>query len=117
VGLKNFSFVKCGLFLLLGAAAASAAPQLALTQTAFTVSVVPGSNGATQTVDAGNVGDGTLSLTATSSVTWLAPTVGATTTCSLKGPCTPVAIALQTAALAAGRTGIAPLIIGSMDEE
>jgi uncharacterized protein (TIGR03437 family) len=102
VGLKNFSFVKCGLFLLLGAAAAHAAPQLALTQTAFTVSVVPGSNGATQTVDAGNLGDGTLSLTASSSVTWLVPTVGATTTCSLKGPCTPIAIALQTAALAAG---------------
>lgn len=100
--LENFSFAKYGLFLLLGAAAANAAPQLVLTQTAFTVSVVPGSNGATQTVDAGNVGDGTLSLTASSSVPWLAPTVGATTTCSLKGACIPVAIALQTAALAAG---------------
>jgi uncharacterized protein (TIGR03437 family) len=102
VVLENFSFAKYGLFLLLGAAAANAAPQLVLTQTAFTVSVVPGSNGATQTVDAGNVGDGTLSLTASSSVPWLAPTVGATTTCSLKGPCIPIAIALQTASLAAG---------------
>jgi uncharacterized protein (TIGR03437 family) len=102
VVLKNFSFAKFGLFLLLGAAAANAAPRLTLTQTAFTVSVVPGSNGTTQTLDAGNIGDGTLSLTASSSVTWLVPTVGTSTTCSLKGPCIPVAIALQTSALAAG---------------
>ncbi|HEV8041894.1 MAG TPA: hypothetical protein VGP62_23655, partial [Bryobacteraceae bacterium] len=100
--LKNFSFAKYGLFLLLGAAAASAAPRLVLTQTAFTVSVVPGSNGASQTVDAGNLGDGTLNLTASSSVTWLVPTVGTSTKCSLKGPCIPVAIALQTSTLAAG---------------
>ncbi len=100
--LENFSLAKYGLFLLLGAAALHAAPRLVLTQTAFTVSVVPGSNGATQTVDAGNLGNGTLNLTATSSVPWLAPTVGNTTTCSLKGPCIPIAIALQTASLAAG---------------
>ena len=105
--LKNFSFAKYGLFLLFGAAAANAAPQLVLNQTAFTVAVVPGSDGATQTVDAGNVGSGTLNLTSSSSVPWLAPAVGKTTTCSLKGPCTPIAIALQTAALAAGTyTGI-----------
>lgn len=102
MGLKNFSFAKYGLFLLLGAAAANAAPQLVLTQTAFSVAVVPGSNGATQTVDAGNIGDGTLSLTTSSSVPWLVPTVGKSTTCSLKGPCIPIAIALQTASLAAG---------------
>jgi len=102
VVLKNFSFAKYGLFLLLGAAAANAAPRLVLTQTAFTVSVVPGSNGATQTVDAGNSGDGTLSLTAASSVPWLVPTVGTSTKCALKGPCLPVAIALQTSTLAAG---------------
>ena len=102
MGLKNFSFAKYGLFLLLGAAAANAAPQLVLTQTAFSVAVVPGSNGTTQTVDAGNIGDGTLSLTTSSSVPWLVPTVGKSTTCSLKGPCIPIAIALQTASLAAG---------------
>jgi len=102
VVLKNFSFAKYGLFLLLGAAAANAAPRLVLTQTAFTVSVVPGSNGTTQTVDAGNSGDGTLSLTAASSVPWLVPTVGTSTKCALKGPCIPVAIALQTSTLAAG---------------
>jgi uncharacterized protein (TIGR03437 family) len=107
VVLKNFSFAKYGLFLLFGAAAANAAPQLVLTQTAFTVAVVPGSNGDTQVVDAGNVGSGTLNLTATSSVEWLAPTIGNTTTCSLKGPCIPISIALQTASLAAGTyTGV-----------
>jgi uncharacterized protein (TIGR03437 family) len=106
VVLKNFSFAKYGLFVLIGAAA-NAAPQLVLTQTAFTVAAVPGSNGDTQIVDAGNVGNGTLNLTATSSVPWLAPTIGKATTCSLKGPCTPISIALQTASLAAGTyTGV-----------
>src|ERR1700676_5603536 len=90
VVLKNFSFARYGLFLLLGAAALNAAPRLALTQTAFTVVVVPGSNGETQTVNAGNLGDGTLNLQASSSVPWLVPTIGAKTTCSLKGPCFPV---------------------------
>ena len=105
--LKNFSFAKYGLFLLFGAVAANAAPQLVLTQTAFTVAAVPGSNGDTQTVDAGNAGNGTLNLTATSSVPWLAPTIGKATTCSLKGPCIPISIALQTASLAAGTyTGV-----------
>jgi uncharacterized protein (TIGR03437 family) len=102
VVLEKFSFAKFGLFLMLGAAVLHAAPRLVLTQTAFTVSTVPGSAGATQNLFAGNLGDGTLSLTATSSVTWLVPTVGASTTCSLKGPCIPIAIALQTTSLAAG---------------
>lgn len=100
--LEKFSFAKFGLFLLLGAAALHAAPRLVLTQTAFTASVVPGSAGPTQNLFAGNLGDGTLNLTATSSVSWLVPTVGSSTTCSLKGPCIPIAIALQTASLAAG---------------
>lgn len=105
--LKNFSFAKYGLFLLFGAAVASAAPQLVLTQTAFTVSVVPGQTGTTQVVDAGNAGSGTLNLTATSSVPWLVPTIGKSTKCSLKGPCIPISIALQTASLAAGTyTGV-----------
>ena len=102
VVLKNFSFARYGLFLLLGAAALNAAPRLALTQTAFTVAVVPGSNGATQTVDAGNLGDGTLNLTATSSVPWMALSIGAKHSCSLKGTCIPVSIALQTGSLTAG---------------
>jgi uncharacterized protein (TIGR03437 family) len=101
--LNKFSFAKYGLFLLLGAAAMHAAPRLALTQTAFTVSVVPGSNGTTQSLDAANIGTGTLNLTATSSVPWLVPTVGAAaSSCTLKGTCYPVQIALQTASLAAG---------------
>jgi uncharacterized protein (TIGR03437 family) len=101
VVLEKFSFAKFGLFLLLGAAL-HATPRLVLTQTAFTASVVPGSAGPTQNLFAGNLGDGTLNLTATSSVSWLAPKVGSSTTCSLKGPCIPIAIALQTASLAAG---------------
>ncbi|HMD50869.1 MAG TPA: IPT/TIG domain-containing protein, partial [Bryobacteraceae bacterium] len=49
-----------------------------------------------------NIGSGTLSLQATSSVTWLVPTVGSVTTCGLRGGCYPIQIALQTSALAAG---------------
>jgi uncharacterized protein (TIGR03437 family) len=102
VVLKNCSIAICELFFLLGAAAASsAAPRLSLTQTAFTVSVVPGAAGPTQTVEATNIGTGTLNLSASSSVPWLAPTVGAATTC-LKGKCIPVQIALQTTSLTAG---------------
>lgn len=101
--LKNFSFAKYGFFFLLGAATLGAAPRLALTQTAFSVAVVPGSNGTTQNLDAANIGDGTLNPQATSSVTWLVPTVGtAAAKCSLKGTCYPVQIALQTASLTAG---------------
>jgi uncharacterized protein (TIGR03437 family) len=102
VVLKNFSFARYGLFLLLGAAASNAAPRLALTQTAFTVAVVPGSNGDTQTVDAGNLGDGSLNLQTSSSVPWLVPSIGAKHSCSFKGSCIPVSIALQTGSLAAG---------------
>src|SRR5579863_287243 len=91
VVLENFSFAKCGLFLLIGAAALNAAPRLALTQTAFTANVVPGSAGPTETLNAANIGDGTLNLVASSSVTWLVPTVGAAAkSCSLKGTCYPV---------------------------
>src|SRR5580698_5398385 len=103
VVVENFSFAKYGLFLLLGAAALNAAPRLALTQTAFSVAVVPGSAGTTQTLDAANIGDGTLNLVASSSVPWLVPTVEAkANSCPLKGTCYPVQIALQTASLTAG---------------
>jgi uncharacterized protein (TIGR03437 family) len=82
--------------------ALSAAPRLGLNQTAFTVSVAQGSNGPTQTADANNLGDGSLSLQASSSVTWLAPTVGQPVSCSLQGLCTPVQIALNTSSLSNG---------------
>lgn len=112
--LRNCSIATCGLFLLLGGAAASAAaPNLNLTLslvspayspggTSFTIPIVPGSNGPTQIVDAFNIGDGSLKVTATSSVPWLVPTVDAQSFCSLRGACIPVEIALQTSSLTAG---------------
>ena len=89
-------------FFLLLAAALNAAPRLHLLQNALSIPVVPGSNGPAQTVDALNSGDGQLNLQATSSVPWLALSIGQTDFCGLLGPCIPVQIALQTASLAKG---------------
>ncbi len=80
----------------------SATPRLNLVQNAIVLSVPAGANGPTYTVDAFNIGDGTLSLQASSSVTWLVPTVGKTTVCGLRGACYPISIAFQTSSLAAG---------------
>lgn len=104
--LKNLSIPAHGLFLLFAAVSVSnAAPRLSLTQTAFAVAVAPGTNGATQTLNAANIGDGTLNLAATASVPWLVPTIGTKTSCTLNAhsvACYPVQIALQTASLMAG---------------
>ena len=77
----------------------NAAPTLRLSSaTVGPVSIVTGTNGPAQTVQATNIGDGTLALGVSASVSWLAPTVGSGGT---------VQIGLQTAALAKGiYTGI-----------
>jgi uncharacterized protein (TIGR03437 family) len=83
--------------------ALSAAPRLGLDQTTFTVAVAQGTNGPTQTANADNLGDGSLSLQASASVPWLVPTVGTQpVACALRGPCTPIQIALSTSSLAHG---------------
>jgi uncharacterized protein (TIGR03437 family) len=93
----------CGFVLLLTLTSMlSAAPRLGLAQTALTVSIVPGQNGIAQSIDASNLGDGALNLSATSSVSWLSASIGAPHACSLKGNCIPVQITLQTSALTAG---------------
>ena len=93
--------------LFVAGASLSATPRLNLSTTSFIVPVIQGANGPTQTLDAFNIGDGKLNLNATSSVTWLAPTVGASTVCGLRAGCYPVQIALQTSTLATGiHTGI-----------
>src|ERR1700693_677979 len=93
----------CGFVLLLTLTSMlSAAPRLGLAQTALTVSIVPGQNGPAQSIDASNLGDGALNLSATSSVSWLSASIGAPHSCSLKGNCIPVQIALQTSGLTAG---------------
>src|SRR5580704_6568268 len=87
---------------LLFVAGLSAAPRLNLTQTSLTVSVPTGTNGPSYTLDTFNIGSGTLSLQASSSVPWLVPTVGSSQVCGLRGGCYPVSIAFQTSSLAAG---------------
>ena len=86
------------------ASAASAAPRLGLSTSAVgTINTLPGQAGPTQTVQAYNLGDGSLTLTATASASWLSATVGAKTSCTQAGGgCYAVSITLNTAPLAAG---------------
>src|SRR5581483_2152291 len=89
-------------FLLTFASALHAAPRLKLFDTSLNVSVAQGVNGAAQTINAFNTGDGRLNLQASSSVPWLVPTVGPAQSCALVGLCTPVRIALNTSSLPKG---------------
>lgn len=113
--LKNAFNVRFVPFLLLpllflAASSLSATPRLSLTTTSVTVPVVQGSNGPTQNIDAFNIGDGKLNLTASSNVTWLTTTVGTDTVCGLRGACYPIQVALNTSSLATGiYTGIVTL--------
>jgi uncharacterized protein (TIGR03437 family) len=89
---------------------ALAQPRLRLAETTIgPVSVTAGANGPTRTIDATNAGSGSLSLSASASVPWIAATIGASRTCSVLGgsSCFPVQIALNTASLTRGTyTGI-----------
>ena len=100
---NRFCTRTCGLVALftLGSVL-SAAPRLSLAQTALMVSVAPGSNAAAQSVDAQNIGDGSLNLSASSSATWLSPTIGQPHSCAIKGNCIPVQITIQSSSLAKG---------------
>lgn len=82
----------------------TAAPKLRLDQTVIgPVSIAQGANGPQQIINAVNAGDQTLNLRATSSVTWLAASVGALQNCgALLGSCHPITISLNTSGLAAG---------------
>lgn len=88
---------------------AAAQPRLRLSETTLgPISIAVGANGAPRTIDATNSGSGTLTLTARSSVSWIAPTIGAPRVCSQGGnTCVPVQFALNTASLTRGSyTGI-----------
>jgi len=55
-----------------------AQPRLRLTETALgPISVAVGANGAAQTVEASNIGSGSLALSFSSNATWLAASAGA----------------------------------------
>jgi uncharacterized protein (TIGR03437 family) len=98
------SVIQCGVVLcVLGAAVATATPKLRLSTAAVgPVGTTVGANGSLQTVDAYNIGTGTLTLSAAASVTWLSASVGTSTSCSYATSCFPVKISLNTAALAGG---------------
>ena len=72
------------------------------------MSIAVGANGPRQLVEAFNAGDGTLTVTAAASATWLTPTVGGATSCTTRsGTCFPINIDLQTSSLTAGtQTGV-----------
>ena len=83
----------------------SAAPQLRLSTAAVgPLYVEVGAGIPTQTIDAFNIGDGSLNLSITSSASWLSGSASAPATCA-GGPvaaCIPIQIAVSTANLAIG---------------
>lgn len=67
------------------------------------VHVFPGTNGTAQTIEAFNLGAGSLNLNASASTTWLGASIGAARACTTRsGSCLPVQISLNTTTLAAG---------------
>lgn len=88
----------------LAATAAFSAPKLRLSSAAAgPFSIAQGQNGTTQTIDAFNAGDGDLSLSVSSSASWLVPSVGDTRACGQPGGvCTAIRLGLQTSGLAKG---------------
>ncbi len=88
----------------LAATAAFSAPKLRLSSAAAgPFSIAQGQNGATQTIDAFNAGDGDLSLSVSSSDSWLVPSVGDSRACGQPGGrCTAIRLGLQTSGLSKG---------------
>ena len=87
---------------------ASAAPQLRLsTTTVGPVFITQGQNGTAQQINAANIGDGNLNLTASSTATWTNVSFGVAKSCVIAtasyNSCVPVNIGfLNTSALGAG---------------
>jgi uncharacterized protein (TIGR03437 family) len=106
MGLTSSNIIRSALVLTGLCGSLAAAPQLRLATTTFgPYSIASGSNAAAQSVEAYNAGDGSLSLTATSSVPWLVPSVGASRACQTvvdKPACLPIQFQFQTASLADG---------------
>src|SRR5262245_878755 len=105
--MHRVSFPKnSAVILLIGATltCAQAAPKLRLVSaTVGPVTVAAGSNGAAQTIEAYNAGDGALALAITSSASWLSGSTGAARACTRRsGSCLPVTFTLNTSGLSAG---------------
>ena len=90
------------LFVAASAAALFGAPKLRLSTAAIgPFSIAQGQSGPNQTVDAFNAGDGDLSLSASSSASWLNVSIGDPRSCG-QGRCNAVQLVLQTASLPRG---------------
>lgn len=90
-------------FALLVCACAAGAPKLRLSSNSVgPVFVAAGQNGNTQTLDAGNTGDGSLTLSVASSATWLTAAVGPTRNCTIAGTCQTINLAFNSSTLARG---------------
>ncbi|HTP33546.1 MAG TPA: hypothetical protein VMJ75_15310 [Candidatus Acidoferrales bacterium] len=107
MGLKNdCSFAALAASFLFFPGFSIAAPMLRLvSSTIGPVSIATGTNGAAQTVEAYNAGDGSLNLSLSSSVSWIAASVGTPRSCTTRtGTCIPLQFALNTSPLPAGIT-------------
>lgn len=104
MGLRANTVLRSCLLVGLTAASLAAAPKLRLvSSTVGPLSITLGANGAAQTVEAYNAGTGTLALSASSSVAWVTPAVGASRACTGRtGTCVPIQLAFQTSSLAKG---------------
>ncbi len=104
MGLIRTILTPASILLLGFAASVSAAPRLRLSTAALgPVNLAVGTAGPRQTVEAFNIGDGALALSATTGSAWLAVSVGETGTCSQQAAnCTPVRMELNTEGLAKG---------------
>jgi len=105
VGLKRLLLLAFASFTLAGIS--YAAPQLRLSATTVgPISIAQGSNGPATSVEAGNVGDGALTVSASSTASWLVAAVGSQRTCITMQAvqCVPINITLNTASLPQGLT-------------
>jgi uncharacterized protein (TIGR03437 family) len=98
-------------FLIVSLGILQAAPSLRLVNsTVGPIQVAAGGSAPAQTVEAYNIGDGSLSLTVSSSATWLTAAVGSSRACQstlASANCLPVQMTLNTSSLAAGTyTGV-----------
>jgi uncharacterized protein (TIGR03437 family) len=104
VGINRLSFLAAS-SLFFFVSFANAAPQLRLSATTLgPISIAQGANGPATSIEAANIGDGQLALSASSSASWLAASVGAQRVCSTirADQCFPINITLNTASLPQG---------------
>jgi uncharacterized protein (TIGR03437 family) len=114
MGLKLVRFAIFSVLAIGGLGSLEATPMLRLVSaTVGPLSIASGANGVNQTVEAYNAGDGTLSLSVSSSVSWITASVGATRACTTTGAatqCFPLILALNTASLAASTTAYTGIV-------